>query len=159
AAAAVLWFGYAVARDRRYPSAETTVVVPVGATGHDVAKLLAARGVIGSAFTFDLLARLEREQSAMKAGEFRFEPHQTQSAILRQIVAGGRQVAVWVTIPEGFTAKEIARTLGARDLGSSDALESAFVRESLVLGGVRTVNLEGYLFPDTYLVPVGASPA
>jgi UPF0755 protein len=148
-----------VAGDRSFPASETTVVVPDGATGREVARLLAARGVIGSAFTFDLLARVKREQSAMKAGEFRFAAHQTQTAILRQVVEGGRQVAVWVTIPEGFTAREIAATLAARELGSSDALLAAFMHESLVLGGVRTANLEGYLFPDTYLVPTGASPA
>jgi UPF0755 protein len=159
AAAAGLWFRYAVAGDRSFPASETTVVVPDGATGREVARLLAARGVIGSAFTFDLLARVKREQSAMKAGEFRFAAHQTQTAILRQVVEGGRQVAVWVTIPEGFTAREIAATLAARELGSSDALLAAFMHESLVLGGVRTANLEGYLFPDTYLVPTGASPA
>jgi UPF0755 protein len=158
-AAAALWFRYAVAGDRAFPAVETTVVVPDGATGRDVARLLAARGVIGSALTFDLLARIKREQSAMKAGEFRFAAHQTQAAILRQVVDGGRQVAVWVTIPEGFTAHEIAAALAARDLGSSDALLATFRHESLVFGGVRTDGLEGYLFPDTYLVPTGASPA
>jgi len=120
---------------------------------------LAARGVIGSALTFDLLARLKRQQSAMKAGEFRFAPHLTQAAVLRQVVDGGRQVAVWVTIPEGFTAREIAQTLAEHDLGSAVALQGTFMRESLVLGGARTANLEGYLFPDTYLVPTGATPA
>ncbi len=158
AAGAVLWFRYVAAGDRAYPAAETTVVVPVGATGHDVAALLAARGVIGSAFAFDVLARLEGKQSAMKAGEFRFAPHQSAAAILRQVVDGGRQVAVWVTIPEGFTAKEIAQTFAARDLAPPGALESVFARESLVLGGARTAGLEGYLFPDTYLVPNGAAP-
>jgi len=158
-AAAALWFRYATAGDRAFPAVETTVVVPAGATGRDVARLLAARGVIGSALTFDLLARIKRVQSAMKAGEFRFAAHQTQAAILRQLVDGGTQVAVWVTIPEGFTAREIAAALAARDLGSSDVLLATFRRESLVLGGVRTDGLEGYLFPDTYLVPTGASPA
>jgi UPF0755 protein len=158
AAGAALWFRYVVSGDRAFPAAETTVIVPNGATGHDVAKLLAARGVIGSETAFEVLARLEHDQSAMKAGEFRFAPHQTQTEILRQVVEGGRQVALWVTIPEGFTAKEIAQTLAARDLGASDALEATFLHRSLVIDGARTANLEGYLFPDTYLVPTQASP-
>jgi UPF0755 protein len=159
AGAAAVWFRHAVAGDRTYPAVETTVVVPAGASGREVARLLAARGVIGSAFTFDLLARLGRQQSVMKAGEFRFAAHLTQAEVLRQVVEGGRQVAVWVTIPEGFTAREIAETLSAHELGAADVLLATFSRESLVLGGARTVNLEGYLFPDTYLVPTGASPA
>jgi UPF0755 protein len=158
-AAVGLWFRHVATRDRTYPASETTVVVPAGATGHDVAKLLASRGVIGSAIAFDVLARFAHQQSAMKAGEFRFAAHQTESEILRQVVAGGRQVAAWVTIPEGFTAKEIAQTLAAQSLGPSDALLAVFQHESIVLGGVRTANLEGYLFPETYLVPTAATPA
>jgi UPF0755 protein len=157
--AVLLGLRQAAIGDRTYPVAETTVIVPQGATGHDISKLLAARGVIRSAFVFDLLARFKRVQSAMQAGEFRFAPHQTNAEILRQVVESGHQVAAWVTIPEGFQAKEIAQTLAERDLGTYEALMATFMHESLVLGGVRTVNLEGYLFPDTYLVPTGAAPS
>jgi UPF0755 protein len=153
------WFRYAVTVDRSYPRATLTVVVPNGSTGRAVAHLLEARGVIGSALTFTALARLRGEQSAMKAGEFSFDPHRTAAEVLQQVVNGGHQVAVWVTIPEGFTAKEIAQTLAARDLGDVDDLESTFLGDSLVLLGSRTANLEGYLFPDTYLIPTAATPA
>ncbi len=33
------------------------------------------------------------------------------------------------------------------------------MRERIVVDGARTVNLEGFLFPSTYLVPLGASPS
>jgi UPF0755 protein len=158
-AAGALWFRNAVAVDRSYPQQPLTVVVPSGSTGHDVADLLASRGVIGSAFAYDLLARLRGERSSMKAGEFSFSAHQTTADILRQVVTGGQQVAVWVTIPEGFTAKEIAQTLAARNLGDEAALESTFFGETLDLAGTRTTNLEGFLFPDTYLIPTSATPA
>jgi UPF0755 protein len=105
------------------------------------------------------LARLRGERSSMKAGEFSFSAHQTTADILRQVVTGGQQVAVWVTIPEGFTAKEIAQTLAARNLGDEAALESTFFGETLDLAGTRTTNLEGFLFPDTYLIPTSATPA
>ena len=34
-----------------------------------------------------------------------------------------------------------------------------FLRDTIVVDGFRTANMEGYLFPDTYLMPLGASPA
>jgi UPF0755 protein len=120
--------------------------------------MLAENRIVSSAFAFDLLARLRDERSSMKAGEYRFEAHRSPAAILAQLTLGGGQVAKWVTIPEGFTSAEIARTLAAESLGTKTAFETAFSHETLVLGGVRTANLEGYLFPETYLVPVRASP-
>jgi UPF0755 protein len=152
-------FRYFAAADRTYPVAAQTVVVPSGATGHEVAELLERQGVIRSALIFDLLARIRGDRTAMKAGEFAFAPHRTESEILDQVVEGGRQVAVWVTIPEGFTAKEIAQTLAERNLGDVAALQSAFLDSSLDLDGTSTPSLEGYLFPDTYLVPTIAKPA
>ena len=158
AAGAFFWFRTTI-RDTRYPVAGTTIVIPNGATGRDVAALLADNHVVSSALAFDVLARLRHERSSMKAGEFHFEAHRPMTAILDQVVTGGQQVAVWVTIPEGFTAKEIARTLADASLGGEDVLEATFFHDTLVLGGARTVNLEGYLFPETYLIPVAATPA
>jgi UPF0755 protein len=95
----------------------------------------------------------------MKAGEYAFDAHRTEGEILQQVVSGGEQVAQWVTIPEGFTAKEIAQRLAEQDLGDAADLQAAFLDTSLQIGGTRTRSLEGYLFPDTYLVPTSARPA
>ena len=154
----VLWFRYTVAIDRTYPRAATTVIVPDGATGREVAKLLETRGIIRSAQTFAVWAGLKHHSSDMKAGEFRFAPHRTAAEILEQVVTGGQQVAVWVTIPEGFTAREIAATLAGRNLGDESALDEMFLHHTLTFGSVHAPSLEGYLFPDTYLVPTAANP-
>jgi len=153
------WFRQRVAVDRTLPTHEVSLVVPRGATGHDVAHLLASNGVIASEGAFELLARLRHEQAAMKAGEFRFSPHRTASDVLRQVIDGGQQIARWVTIPEGFTAKEVATALSERGFGDARTFNRAFLHSSLKLGASKTPTLEGYLFPDSYLIPKGASPA
>lgn len=113
-----------------------------------------------SGLAFRLLARAERLETEVRAGEYRFAAHLSAAEILSRMTTGGWQIAVWVTIPEGFTAREIAATLAERELGSEDALREYFLRDRLELeSGVRSVNLEGYLFPDTYLMPVAATPA
>ncbi|GAC1400494.1 MAG: endolytic transglycosylase MltG [Vulcanimicrobiaceae bacterium] len=155
---AALWFRHEVTAVRTLPTHEVRVVVPRGATGHDVARLLATKGVIASPLAFEVLARIRREQSAMKAGEFLFAPHRTAGEILQAVVGGGAQTAVWVTIPEGYTSKEVARALADRHLGSDAAYERAF-GTSIELYGTRTKSLEGYLYPDSYLIPNDASPA
>lgn len=158
-AAFVAWFGYAAYRDRSAPATETHVVVLQGSTFADVARQLAAAGAVDNVLSFRLLARLRGQEADVRAGEYRFAAHQTQDEILRALVSGGAQVAVWVTIPEGFTARQIAQRLERDGVGPAAEFARAFDRDTIVVGGRRTKNLEGYLFPSTYLVPLGASPA
>ncbi|MDQ2679972.1 MAG: endolytic transglycosylase MltG [Candidatus Eremiobacteraeota bacterium] len=155
---ATIWFAHAVHGDRSLPATSTTVIIPRGSTFSDITRELASQGIIANPTAFRLLARLRHEDSEVRAGEYRFAPHQSESQILQQLLHGGAQVAVWVTIPEGFTAREIADRLSEAGLGRSEVLYARFMHGSIVLGGVRTNSLEGYLFPSTYLLPIGATP-
>jgi UPF0755 protein len=152
------WLWYREYADRALPSAEAHVIVPQGATFRDVAAQLTAAGVIHDALTFRLLARARGQEADVRAGEYRFSAHRTQDEVLRALITGGAQVAVWVPIPEGFTARQIAQRLQDRGIGPAQPFDRAFSSDTIVLGGVRTKNLEGYLFPSTYLVALGASP-
>ncbi len=157
-AGSVLWFRGAAFGERSLPEVQTDVVVPAGSSASEVGRRLAQERVIGSPLAFSLLARLDGVEAALQAGEYRFPPHQSSVEVLHRLVAG-QQVALWVTIPEGFTAKEIAAQLEARGLGEAGAFARYFLHDSIVVDGVRTRSLEGFLFPDTYLIPIGASPA
>ncbi|MEO6913694.1 MAG: endolytic transglycosylase MltG [Candidatus Baltobacteraceae bacterium] len=158
-AAAAIWFSHAVHGDVSLPRQSTRVIIPRGSTFSEITRELAAQQVIQNPLAFRLLARLRHEDNAVRAGEYRFAPHQSESDILRRLLHGGAQVAIWVTIPEGFTARQIADRLSDSGLGSGDALYDAFMRDSIVVGPDRTKNLEGFLFPSTYLLPIGASPS
>lgn len=158
AAGGVAWFYNAVYRDKTLPERETRVVIARGSTFDEIARQLAGQGVIGNYAAFRLLARMRAEESGAHAGEYRFAAHQTQSAVLEALMTGGAQVAAWVTIPEGFTAQEIATRLQESGIGAAEPYASAFARDRIVVDGVRTKNLEGFLFPSTYLVALGAAP-
>jgi UPF0755 protein len=155
---ASLWFRNAVYGDRSLPAVETTLIVPSGASASEVARLLAQRRIILSSRLFELLARLRKQETDVRAGEFRFGPHRTLDEVLRELVTGGAQVAAWVTLPEGFTSREIAAALADRSLGRREALEREFLHDSILVDGRRTRSLEGFLFPSTYLVPTAATP-
>jgi UPF0755 protein len=156
---ASLWFGNAVYGDRARPLVETTVVVPRGSTTAQVARLLAERGIIRSAFVLQLLARLRHDDARIEAGEFRFAPGESVDEVLRHLLGGGAQVAVWVTFPEGFTMRQIAQTLADHGLGSAEGYERTFATSSIIVDGTRTKSLEGFLFPSTYLIPTNATPS
>jgi UPF0755 protein len=144
--------------DDSLPERETIVMIPSGSTERDIARLLVEQKVISSAFAFDLLSAFKREDDSLQAGEFRFAAHQPIKDVLEQIVSGESQVAVWVTIPEGFTARQVAQALAEAGLGPRESFVKEFFGTSILLGSKRTRNLEGYLFPDTYLIAKNATP-
>ena len=152
------WFWNAAYRNRALPATQTHLVIAQGSSFREVARQLAVAGVIGNALTFRLLAHMRGEEAAVRAGEYRFDAHQTQDDVLRALVTGGAQIAVWVTIPEGFTLRQIAERLEESGVGAADTFARAFARDSIVVDGTRTKGLEGFLFPSTYLFPIGASP-
>ncbi|MBV8723784.1 MAG: endolytic transglycosylase MltG [Candidatus Eremiobacteraeota bacterium] len=151
------WYGLYM--DRSHPQSSVDIVVPRGATFAETAAQLASRGVIGNVETFRLLGRLRGEETAVRAGEYRFSPHQTQAQVLASLITGGAQVAAWVTIPEGFTAEQIAARLQESGIGPSGLFRRYFLSQSIAVDGAHTKNLEGFLFPNTYLIPLGATPA
>ncbi len=156
---AALALGYAIYGDRSHPASARQVIIAQGATFAEVGAQLVESGVIGNATTFRILARARGEEAEVRAGEYRFPPHRTQSEVLEALVSGGAQVAAWVTIPEGFTAAQIAARLQREGVGDAAVLLRGFMTQRIVVDGRQTRNLEGFLFPSTYLIPLGASPA
>jgi UPF0755 protein len=156
--AASMWFRDAVYADRAWPEQRTDVIVPRGATFSQVVAALQEKQVLQQPLAFRLLARLRHVDAQIKAGEYRFPAHQTTDEILKRLVRG-EQYAVWVTIPEGYTAREIASTLASHALGDASAYEHLFLHGGgTTAGGERTPTLEGYLFPSTYLIPTADDP-
>jgi len=158
AAATGGWLGFTIYADRSHPAARTQILINRGASFSEVSRRLAESGVIGNVLTFRMLARLRGQEGEVRAGEYRFPEHVTQNEVLRALVSGSGQVAAWITIPEGFTAAQIATRLEKAGVGSASEILAEFMHRTLVVDGVPTKSLEGYLFPSTYLVPLGASP-
>ncbi len=156
AAGALLAYGAFL--DRSRPLARTRVVIPTGTSFDGVLAILRQSGVIAHTLPLHVLARVGGEETQVRAGEYEFAPHESESEVLHALVTQGQAVAQWVTIPEGFTTAQIAQRLQSAGIGDASNYAHAFASDSTVVGGVRTKNLEGFLFPDTYLVPVGAPP-
>lgn len=156
--AGAAWFAYSIWGDSSRPDSVKHVIVARGSTFHRISTQLADAGIVGNPAAFRIYAKFRHADTAAHAGEFAFQPHQTAAQVLQQLESGGAQVAKWITIPEGFTAKQIAQRLQDEGIGDARAYEQAFLHDTIVVDGARTKNLEGYLFPSTYLIPNDASP-
>lgn len=135
----------------------TPVEIAPGTSAMAVANHLQAEGIITDSQAFYWLCRYRRAAHRIRAGEYAFSFPMTPDQVLDKLVQG-RVVLHRVTLPEGSTIRDIARSLESEGLGrdaniSNLARDRAFI-QSL---GMDHVNLEGYLFPETYHYPKNES--
>lgn len=136
------------------------IVVPRGAAAGSVAEKLKNAGLIRSALGFTVFASTHDYAHKIKPGAYRFDRTMTVRQMLDTMVKGD-VAAVWVTIPEGFTVRQIAKRLGEKRLVNESeflTIASACAKDFEDIVNVPAPGLEGYLFPDTYLVPFEADP-
>lgn len=135
------------------------VQIPKGSSAESIGHTLVEQGIIRSAFGFRLLARVTGKTSKLKPGVYELSSSMTPAQVLDWICRG-EVTARWVTFPEGFTVYQIADRLGRKGLANKERfLELATSEGSTFKTSFRHPgnNLEGYLFPDTYLIPAGAN--
>jgi UPF0755 protein len=143
--------------DRALPAQKVTVLVERGSSVSQIGAQLRAQGVVRSARLLSEYLRLRGLAPHINAAEYDFPPHQTLDEIATVLQAGGRPPAVWITVPEGFTALQIAQRLAAARLDAADDFMDVVRTRSLRLGDARSDGLEGYLFPETYQILRDAS--
>lgn len=134
------------------------VVIPIGASMRHAADSLEAAGVIGSARAFSLYAKLRERDRRIKAGTYILDRGDSWNAIISALEAG-RGIVFTVTIPEGWELRTIVPAVAKVMKIPEAALDSAARDTGLVRRlGIPTGTLEGYLFPETYLLPEGSAP-
>jgi UPF0755 protein len=132
------------------PGPVRIVDIPEGATFRQVATLLEQEGIIGSRWAFLLLGKLAFADRRILAGEYALHPAMRPRDILTDL-QNGRMVLHSVTIPEGYTADQIAELLEQRGLANKDEfIRLVHDRNFIQSLHLQTTSLEGYLFPNTY---------
>jgi len=136
---------------------EALVRIPPGAGAVYVGRILEKEGIVRSGRAFALLARLTGAERGLRSGVFRLEGSGTLE-VLRQL-QNARSVTVRITFPEGWRAVDYARRLDEQGLDGKGFLALAMdPPPELKPPYDEGPTLEGYLFPDTYEIPVDARP-
>jgi UPF0755 protein len=160
-AGAVILFSYA-AIYLRTPLNEKgegkTITVQRGMTFREVASLLEKEGIIKGIERFVLLGKLWGAFPKVKAGEYELSPSLTPLQVLDTLTKG-RVKHHKVSVPEGYTVRQIAQFLETEGITNGEAfLEKCFSPQYTSSLGIQAKSLEGYLFPDSYLFPKGFPP-
>ena len=133
-----------------------TVTIQKGRGVKEIGALLKARNLIRSDFWFKTYIWLEGKQNKLQAGQYSLSPGLNISEIVR-LISGGQIVEndIWVTIPEGFTLKQIKSRIIESSLESAGDLDGKTINEfssdyDFLSDAPKSASLEGFLFPDTY---------
>lgn len=114
-------------------------VVEKGQGVREISKNLKTEGLIKDQIVFFLYTRFNGIDKKIQAGDFRFNPSMKVADIAEGLTRG--TLDIWVTLPEGLRADEIADLLKEKMPNYQESWRAKLEAN------------EGYLFPDTYLLP------
>lgn len=159
AALGALWLYWSLAQPVGKGEPQTIAIHP-GQSARAVAGELQRKGLIRSRHAFLAAARWSGKGNHLKAGGYRLLPTMSALEILDALVRGAHQTWRWLTIPEGFTMRQMGERVEEKGLGTADAFRGAAATSTLAPGfPLPKAGLEGYLFPDTYRVELGTEPS
>jgi peptidoglycan lytic transglycosylase G len=133
------------------PSQVTILFAPKTPTS-EIFRRLEEAGVVRDARVAELYYRIYRFRTHLQAGEYRFgRPTPIDDIINR--MGRGDVVKYSIVVPDGLTADETFQLFWSRGIGGPDGFRRALQETELLPGLTSGVSdLEGYLFPETYVV-------
>lgn len=129
------------------------VNIPEGSSASQVAGLLKTKDLIRNEKAFLKYCRREKLDVKLKAGSFSLSRSMSVKEISSELV-GGQNLKNSITIPEGYTVKEIGQLLQEKRNISPEDWQKALQDDydyTFLPPKDSTNRLEGYLYPDTYV--------
>lgn len=139
---------------------DTVVTIKEGSGTKQIANTLKNEGLIKSSFAFTNYIKKKNETKNLKPGTYKFSAGKiTFDDILKKLVKGEQEEAITVTIPEGYTVEQIAKLLEEKGLVSKESFLECAKTFDIPYDYIEKIDndyrqLEGFLFPDTYSIPI-----
>jgi UPF0755 protein len=129
-----------------------TILFPPGTATAQIFQKLEAAGVVRDARLAEIYYRIYRSRNPLQAGEYSFERPMPIDDVINRM-SHGDVIKYAVVVPDGLTAEETFELFWSRGIGGPEGFRSALKETELLPGLTNGVSdLEGFLFPDTYLV-------
>ncbi|MBU0613990.1 endolytic transglycosylase MltG [Patescibacteria group bacterium] len=154
----VFWQGYRFWIQSPNKTAEAVAfIVEEGDGFKTVARNLQENNLVASKIWFEFYARLNGNARSIQAGEFSILPGTSYAGLIDELIHADME-EVQITIPEGFTLEQIGQivrenfNVSKSEWDTAVGISSPVALDKFVVDCVKPANvdLEGYLFPDTY---------
>lgn len=138
------WYSWASSPVDRDLSNKTEIVIQSGESLDQIIENLHKKKLVRSrtATKTNIISRGLSKK--IQAGYFYLSPSESLNTITQKLTSSNTK-QMWVTFPEGLRREEMAQIL--LEKFSEENSQPNFDSQDFIR---RTVNLEGYLFPDTY---------
>lgn len=109
-----------------------------------------------------LFIKLSGRDIEVKEGEYILQSNLTVNELIDKLTSDISLNTVKFTVPEGYTVEDIGKKLEDEGICSKEdfliSVKEYEVPSFVKVNNEKRYNLEGYLFPDTYLIKNGESP-
>lgn len=161
-------FGYQKAFNNTAPvsaaaSEKQLITIPKGASTKSIAALLDKEGLIQSQNSFNHYVRKNGYDGKLRNGDYLLSADMSVEQIVEKLLSGIGETERF-TIPEGYTLEDIAAVLSKQGLMEEETFWETLQQVDIsAYPYIQDVpddrhRLEGYLFPDTYIIAVNSSP-
>lgn len=149
----------AVATDRE----QVGYTLAEGRSAGDIGKDLEKLGVIKSGQQFEFLVSLMGVQRSLSTGDYLLAKNSSALTVVRELSVKDAVPVLKVTFPEGIRIEEMAVLAEEAGFGTREEFMAAAAGAQVPAGFAEAfppgATLQGYLFPDTYIMPIGSTPA
>ena len=138
---------------------DVVVTIEKNSGAKKIASILKENGIIKSKFFFLWHIKSKGAATQLKPGRYKFSKGKvTFDSVLAVLLKGEQEEQVTITIPEGYTVKQIGELLEEKGLTTKDEfLDYITSLTELPYDYIEITGdykqLEGFLFPDTYQIP------
>lgn len=138
------------------------IAIKKGASAREIVDTLYIHNLIKSRLLFRAYIHLTDADQKLQAGYYYFTQSMDMFEILDQLKKGGNAVYK-VSIPEGLSVQEVIARLAAKSDNEVEEFEEILTGSGLDYDFLPEDNpeliyrLEGFLYPNTYTIPVGYS--
>jgi len=135
----------------------TEIQIPKGATFRQAADILVREKLIRDKKIFMVLGRLTGADRKIRAGFYSVWTSMSPFEIFK-IIQRGKIIEFEVKILEGDSLREISEAFAKTGIATQEeVMNLAYNKDFLSLYDITSPSIEGYLYPDTYLIAKGVN--
>lgn len=149
------WIFLSVNWNQKIPDGHVTVYIPPGKNTTQIGKILEEKDVIKNVTLFRLYSSYLGVSDKLVAGQYELRKNSSLKSVINILNKGPAEKSLWITLPEGITANKIAEKIDNIGKLKKDEFQSLIKQPGnfdYPFTKTDISSLEGYLFPNTYMV-------
>lgn len=151
------WIAWYVWAPLGFAGGKREFVIEQGETLRSVSRSLVSAGVLRDAQSFELLGRLLKRESALKAGNYQLDARWSVLELLDGITGRAAVQLERLVLVEGWTFRQLRGALDAHEALRHETAGLSDAEVARKIGLADGMHPEGQFFPDSYYFARGAT--